>query len=322
MFERYTEQARRTIFFARYEASIFGSSHIETEHLLLGILREGKVLTTSMSIAAKEDIRQQVEQLSERREKISTSVDLPLSHDCKKALTFGAEESESMGHSVIDSGHLVLGLLRLEFSQAAQLLRKHGIELQSYREVVRKSVPVGRPPVGAVWMRPVERESAWEQHEPPEARAPSLRTTVTALQSLVDRMVKNLETYSETYGLDRLKRKPWSRKEAFGHLVDWASAHHHWFARAVSEGRLVAGGYPEDGWVTIQRYQDFSWPEIVDAWITLNRVLVHALIQIPEEKVNSLCRIGLAEPIPLSKLAADYVEHCEDIAGQILARLV
>jgi ATP-dependent Clp protease ATP-binding subunit ClpC len=45
MFERYTEKAKRTIFFARYEASQFGSPYIETEHLLLGLLREDKALT-------------------------------------------------------------------------------------------------------------------------------------------------------------------------------------------------------------------------------------------------------------------------------------
>ena len=45
MFERYTEKARRVIFFARYEASQFGSPYIETEHLLLGLLREDKALT-------------------------------------------------------------------------------------------------------------------------------------------------------------------------------------------------------------------------------------------------------------------------------------
>ena len=44
MFERYTEKARRTIFFARYEASQFGCSYIETEHLLLGLFREDKAL--------------------------------------------------------------------------------------------------------------------------------------------------------------------------------------------------------------------------------------------------------------------------------------
>ena len=59
MFERYTEKARRVIFFARYEASQFGSPYIETEHLLLGLLREDKALTNRFlrSHASVESIR-------------------------------------------------------------------------------------------------------------------------------------------------------------------------------------------------------------------------------------------------------------------------
>ena len=83
MFERYTEKARRVIFFARYEASQFGSPYIETEHLLLGLLREDKALTNRFlrSHASVESIRKQIEGHTTIREKVSTSVDLPLSND-------------------------------------------------------------------------------------------------------------------------------------------------------------------------------------------------------------------------------------------------
>ena len=79
MFERYTEKARRVIFFARYEASQFGSPYIETEHLLLGLLREDKALTNRFlrSHASVESIRKQIETHTTIREKVSTSVDLP-----------------------------------------------------------------------------------------------------------------------------------------------------------------------------------------------------------------------------------------------------
>ena len=80
MFERYTEKARRVIFFARYEASQFGSPYIETEHLLLGLLREDKALTNRFlrSHASVESIRKQIEGHTTIREKVSTSVDLPV----------------------------------------------------------------------------------------------------------------------------------------------------------------------------------------------------------------------------------------------------
>ena len=82
MFERYTEIARRVIFFARYEASQFGSPYIETEHLLLGLLREDKALIFRFlrCHASVESIRKRIEGHILIREKVSTSVDLPLSN--------------------------------------------------------------------------------------------------------------------------------------------------------------------------------------------------------------------------------------------------
>src|SRR5215831_4194785 len=100
MFEKYSEKARRVIFFARYEASQFGSSHIETEHLLLGLLREDKQLTHRFlpSHAAMESIRKQIESRTAVREKVSTSVDMPLSEESKRVLGYAAEEAEGLAH--------------------------------------------------------------------------------------------------------------------------------------------------------------------------------------------------------------------------------
>ena len=81
MFERYTEKARRVIFFARYEASQFGAPAIEPEHLLLGLMREDKTLTGRFFPRAQvsiESIRKEIEGRTLLREKISTSVELPL----------------------------------------------------------------------------------------------------------------------------------------------------------------------------------------------------------------------------------------------------
>src|SRR5215831_8667868 len=100
MFERYTEKARRVIFFARYEASQFGSPYIETEHLLLGLLREEKFLVRQVfnadPEAAMEAIRREIEARAKIGKKTSTSVDLPLSNESKRALAFAAEEAERL----------------------------------------------------------------------------------------------------------------------------------------------------------------------------------------------------------------------------------
>ena len=135
MFERYTEKARRVIFFARYEASQLGSPCIETEHLLLGLLREDKALTNRFlrSHASVESIRKQIEENTVVRERVSTSVDLPLSNECKRILAYGSEEAERLGHKHIGTEHLLLGILREEGSFAAAILSERGIGLDEVR---------------------------------------------------------------------------------------------------------------------------------------------------------------------------------------------
>jgi ATP-dependent Clp protease ATP-binding subunit ClpC len=141
MFERYTEKARRVIFFARYEASQFGSPCIETEHLLLGLLREDKALANRFlrSSALVESIRKQIEAHTTMREKVSTSVDLPLSHECKRVLAYGAEEAERLNHKHIGTEHLLLGLLREEKCFAADILHERGLRLSQVREEIARS---------------------------------------------------------------------------------------------------------------------------------------------------------------------------------------
>src|ERR1700709_2295682 len=126
MFERYTEKARRVIFFARYEASQFGSPQIETEHLLLGLLREDKALTNRFlrSTPSVEAIRKQIETQTTLREKVSTSVELPLSQECKRVLAYGAEEAERLNHKHLGTEHPLLGLLPAEKSFPTQPRRE------------------------------------------------------------------------------------------------------------------------------------------------------------------------------------------------------
>ena len=131
MLERYTEKARRVIFFARYEASQFGSPYIETEHMLLGLLREDKALTNRIlkSHASVESIRKQIESHTTIREKTSTSMDLPLSNECKRIIGYAADESAGLGHKHIGTEHLLLGTLREEKCFAAAILGERGVKL-------------------------------------------------------------------------------------------------------------------------------------------------------------------------------------------------
>ncbi len=142
MFERYTEKARRVIFFARYEASQFGAPAIEPEHLLLGLMREDKTLTSrflARAQASLEAIRKEIEGRAPLREKISTSVELPLAPETKRVLAFAHEESDRLQHRHIGTEHLLLGLLREERSMAAEILYERGLRLPSVREEVARA---------------------------------------------------------------------------------------------------------------------------------------------------------------------------------------
>ncbi len=141
MFERYTEKARRVIFFARLEASQLGSPSIETEHLLLGLLREDKALTYRFlrSQNAMESVAKQIEVHTVIRDKISTSADLPLSEESKRVLTYSYDEAGRLGHKHIGTEHLLLGLLREESSFAAVILKERGLVLERIREDLAKA---------------------------------------------------------------------------------------------------------------------------------------------------------------------------------------
>src|SRR5262245_27382032 len=97
MFERYTEKARRTIFFARYEASETASTAIEPGHILLGMMREDRALAKAL-LANEESflnsIRHELSALAGFREPVPHSIDMPLSSRAKNVLMQAAQASE------------------------------------------------------------------------------------------------------------------------------------------------------------------------------------------------------------------------------------
>lgn len=142
MFERYTEKARRAVFFARYEASQFGSECIETEHLLLGILRDNKELVQQILPKVDfESVRRDVEKGATPGIQVPTSVDLPLSEHAKLALTYAMEEADHFNSKRIGTEHLLLGLLRNDEFASAKLLAPFGATLESLRKRVEALPP-------------------------------------------------------------------------------------------------------------------------------------------------------------------------------------
>jgi len=141
MFERYTETAGRVIFYSRSMANQAGSPEIETEHLLLGLLRADMGLANRFlgSPWAAEPIWRKIEQSKPTRQITPGPVDLPLSSVCKRVLPFAAEEADQLSSKKIRTEHLLLGLLRDENCLAAELLHERVVRLVSTRDELTRS---------------------------------------------------------------------------------------------------------------------------------------------------------------------------------------
>jgi len=152
MFERYTESARRALFFARYETSEFGSQAIDTEHVLLGIARDapgiaGRILgEAGLSYAS---LSSEVERQIAKRERTATSVEIPFADGTKRTLRFAEEEANRQSVSYIGTEHLLLGLLREQSGIPAGILSAAGLQLDDARNRVRELSSASPPPPDA-----------------------------------------------------------------------------------------------------------------------------------------------------------------------------
>lgn len=136
MFERFNQSARRVIFHAREEAVHYGSPYIESEHLLLGILRENDTLATRIGgkTGSVDSFRKEIEARTAVGQSVTGSREVSLSADSTRVLILAAEEADEMGHRQIALAHFLLGILRAEKCIAARILQAHGATLLAMRE--------------------------------------------------------------------------------------------------------------------------------------------------------------------------------------------
>lgn len=135
MWQRFSESARRVIFFAQEEAGRAGENYVSTEHLLLGLIKDQR--SVAVRVLATCDVsREQVREATERvlvQGKGRTAKEQLLTPQSKDVIAFTYDEAAARGERSIGSEHLLLGLLREEKGVAAQVLAELGVTLEKAR---------------------------------------------------------------------------------------------------------------------------------------------------------------------------------------------
>jgi hypothetical protein len=144
-----------------------------------------------------------------------------------------------------------------------------------------------------------------------------MREIAAELAGIVERAARLLRETSDQEASAQALPGGWSRKQTIGHLIDSASNNHQRFVRAALEGSLVWPGYDQNGCVTIQAFQEASWPMLVNVWEALNRLLTHVLEHLPPGAAGAPCRIGEHDPVSLEQLARQYVDHMRHHLDQL-----
>ena len=138
MFERFTERARRVIILAQEEAKRLNHSAVGTEHLLLGIIREGEGVASKVLEFLNinpERVRAEIESAIGRGERTPYE-EVPLTPRAKKVLELALDEARRLGHNYISTEHLLLGLIREGEGVAARVLEAAGADLERVRSQV------------------------------------------------------------------------------------------------------------------------------------------------------------------------------------------
>ncbi len=139
MFERFTDRARKVMALANQEAQRFNHEYIGTEHILLGLVKEGSGVGANVLKNLDVDLRKvrlEVEKLVKAGPEMVTMGKLPQTPRAKKVIEYAIEEARNLNHNYVGTEHLLLGLLREHDGVAAQVLRNLGLKLEEVREEV------------------------------------------------------------------------------------------------------------------------------------------------------------------------------------------
>jgi ATP-dependent Clp protease ATP-binding subunit ClpC len=233
----------------------FGAPAIEPEHLLLGLMREDKTLTGRFFPRAQvsiESIRKEIEGRTLLREKISTSVELPLAPETKHVLAYAHEESDRLQHRHIGTEHLLLGLLREERSMAAEILYERGLRLNAVRdEIARQSGADARSsqkkdtPHLVEFSRDLTEDAANDKLDPLIGREAEIERVVQILCRPHEKQSSAESVNPESAKQQSLKD---SRSESFAvmfHRSSKTNAYFRWILSLIVAGTKYRGQFEE-----------------------------------------------------------------------------
>ncbi|MEN0020158.1 MAG: ATP-dependent Clp protease ATP-binding subunit, partial [Planctomycetota bacterium] len=146
MFERFTDRARKVMALANQEAQRFNHEYIGTEHILLGLVKEGSGVGANVLKNLEVDLRKvriEVEKLVKAGPEMVTMGKLPQTPRAKKVIEYAIEEARNLNHNYVGTEHLLLGLLREHDGVAAQVLMNLGLKLEEVREEVLNLLGAG-----------------------------------------------------------------------------------------------------------------------------------------------------------------------------------
>ena len=146
MFERFTDRARKVMALANQEAHRFNHEYIGTEHILLGLVKEGSGVGANVLKNLDVDLRKvrlEVEKLVKSGPDMVTMGKLPQTPRAKKVIEYAIEEARNLNHNYVGTEHLLLGLLREHDGVAAQVLMNLGLKLEEVREEVLNLLGAG-----------------------------------------------------------------------------------------------------------------------------------------------------------------------------------
>jgi len=198
MLERFTDRARRVVKLAEEEARRLGHNYIGTEHILLGLIREGEGVAAkaleSLGISL-DAVRQQVEEIIGRGQQAPFDV-IPFTPRSKKVLELSLHESQQLGHNYIGTEHILLGLIREGDGVAAQVLVKLGADLNRVRQQVIQLISGQQPQPGR--LAPREGAPATEV----QARLDAIEARLTVIEVLLAAVEQRVGIRPDTTDLD------------------------------------------------------------------------------------------------------------------------